>query len=234
MFALTRCTVIGDFKPSFLVDAVFTDKNENTTAKTPFLGDTLTPDAVQEQPLVRLAPPEMHSDFKVAYPTNNIIITLTDPDAPSHSDPKWSEICHWIAIGVPVKVDEDSTLGIQGQGVEILQDIVEYKPPGPPPHTGKHRYVLLAFTPRNATTEPLNLSVPSDRQHWGYGSKGHGVKDWAEDNGLLQIGKWDKFRAMNGTVLTVLQLVTTSSPNISRTQAAISPNTSRNLQHHPT
>ena len=65
--------------------------------------------------------------------------------------------------------------------------MVEYKPPGPPPKTGKHRYVFLVFAPRNGTTEALHLSVPKDRQHWGMGKKGGGVRDWAEANELVPV-----------------------------------------------
>ena len=184
---LTMFSVIGDFKPSFLVETFFLDDDEeDILVDGTFIGQNIPTKDVQNKPEVRLVAPERKGDYSTtSYPPNNIIITLTDPDAPSHSDPKWSEMCHWISIGVPVDVEE----GAQVRGVEPLKDVVEYKPPGPPPHTGKHRYVLLAFMPKNATTEPLSLSVPAERQHWGYGSKGHGVKDWAEDNGLLQIGE---------------------------------------------
>lgn len=119
---------------------------------------------------------------------NNIVITLTDPDAPSHKDPKWSEICHWIAVGLPVRADPESTSASVDE-FEILHEVMPFKPPGPPPKTGPHRYVLLAFTPRNATTEPLHLEEPSGRQHWGYEDAGHGVRDWAMEMGLLPIGE---------------------------------------------
>lgn len=66
-----------------------------------------------------------------------------------------------------------------------------YKPPGPPEKTGKHRYVFLVFEPANATTQPLNLTKPKDRQHWGYEYHGErvGVRDWAVENGLIPVGK---------------------------------------------
>lgn len=64
--------------------------------------------------------------------------------------------------------------------------MIGYKPPGPPPKTGKHRYVFLVFAPKNGTTEQLKLSKPKDRQHWGYEKEG-GVRDWAESNGLVPV-----------------------------------------------
>lgn len=64
-----------------------------------------------------------------------------------------------------------------------------YKPPGPPPKTGKHRYVFVALAPRNGTTERLNLSVPKDRQRWGFEGERAGLKEWARENGLGVVGE---------------------------------------------
>jgi hypothetical protein len=33
-----------------------------------------------------------------------------------------------------------------------------------------------------------NLTAPVDRKHWGFGEKGHGVRDWAKKEGLSVIG----------------------------------------------
>lgn len=122
------------------------------------------------------------------------IITLTDPDAPSRNNPEWSEMCHWISANLTIAQDTFSILPLPEFGLsehpeltEELSDIMEYKPPGPPPKTGKHRYVFLVFAPKNGTTEPLHPSKPQDRQHWGTGKKGGGVRDWAGDNGLVPV-----------------------------------------------
>jgi len=64
-----------------------------------------------------------------------------------------------------------------------------YKPPAPPPKTGKHRYVFLVFTPANGTTDALYLSKPSGRKHWGHKHAGHGVREWALQNGLVPVGE---------------------------------------------
>lgn len=70
-----------------------------------------------------------------------------------------------------------------------IDTLMPYKPPGPPPKTGKHRYVLLALTAANRTSEKLDLSTPGDRQRWGYGKERSGVKEWAKENGLEIIGE---------------------------------------------
>jgi len=33
-----------------------------------------------------------------------------------------------------------------------------------------------------------NLNAPDDRQHWGAGKPGHGVRDWAKAENLKVIG----------------------------------------------
>lgn len=121
------------------------------------------------------------------------VVTLTDPDAPSRDNPEWSEMCHWIASNVTIAPDTFSIMPEFGpveqseSTAAALQDVMEYKPPGPPPKTGKHRYVFLVFAPKNGTTKPLHLSKPEDRQHWGTGKEGGGVREWATDNGLVPV-----------------------------------------------
>jgi hypothetical protein len=57
------------------------------------------------------------------------------------------------------------------------------KPPAPPTGTGYHRYVFLLLEGNN-----LNLTAPGERRHWGTGKVGHGVRDWARDEGLEVVG----------------------------------------------
>lgn len=112
-------------------------------------------------------------------------ITITDPDAPSRDNPEWSEFCHFIATGVAIS----SSTASDAVKLSGLRDVMPYKPPGPPPKTGKHRYVFLLFAPANGTTDPLHLTKPEDRKHWGTGEERHGVRDWARDNGLEPVGE---------------------------------------------
>ena len=121
------------------------------------------------------------------------VVTLTDPDAPSRDDPKWSEMCHWIAVLSSHQIQHKT-----GHSFDLTisddDEIIPYKPPGPPEKTGKHRYVLLVFVPANGTTEGIYPSKPKDRKHWGYGGpdenggKTRGVRDWAGENGLAVVG----------------------------------------------
>ncbi|KPM34170.1 hypothetical protein AK830_g12405 [Neonectria ditissima] len=167
-------TVIDDFTPVFGLEASW----ESDAAS---LGNTLDPSKLQSSPTVRLENAESDSN---SIPQNaaqmTYVLALTDPDAPSRDNPKWAEFCHWVATGIQIP----SKSGISSLH---LQDIVEYKPPGPPPKTGKHRYVFLVFAPANGTTDGLNLTTPKERKHWGSDHEGHGVRNWAHDNGLVPV-----------------------------------------------
>lgn len=77
-----------------------------------------------------------------------------------------------------------------GKEHQALTEIVPYKAPGPPPKTGKHRYVFVALAPANGTTERLNLSKPRSRQRWGFDGEGEGLREWARENGLGVVGEF--------------------------------------------
>ncbi|KAJ4178073.1 carboxypeptidase Y inhibitor [Fusarium falciforme] len=104
------------------------------------------------------------------------VIVMTDPDAPSRQDPKWSEFCHWIRASYPA---------LDSVTRRRRKDLVEYTPPAPPAGTGPHRYVFLAFIPANGTRKRLHLTTPSARVRWGSDTERTGVRDWANVNGLV-------------------------------------------------
>ncbi|KAK4202383.1 putative carboxypeptidase Y inhibitor [Triangularia verruculosa] len=183
-------TVIDDFLPPLSLDARWSHSHHTRAS----LGNTLKPSKLDSAPKVTLARHHDHDDSNLRGDIT-IVVTMTDPDAPSRDDPKWSEFCHWIAVGVLVSAVEHSSVTRFSVG---SSQIMEYKPPSPPEKTGKHRYVLLAFAPANGTTEKLHLSKPRGRKHWGYevdeeGEKGEreietkGVRQWAAENGLVPI-----------------------------------------------
>ncbi|KAF2106679.1 phosphatidylethanolamine-binding protein [Lophiotrema nucula] len=177
---------IDDFLPSLSLSVSWKKDSAG-------LGNTIKPKKLQSQPTVTLhdeSNPDGCATTNMTY-----VVTLTDPDAPSRDDPKWSEMCHWIAANVSlsnanlysilpipaIRVDQDVSVK------SSPDDVVEYKPPGPPEKTGKHRYVFLVFAPRNGTSLPLQLSAPEERQHWGTGKERGGVREWADSNGLVPV-----------------------------------------------
>jgi hypothetical protein len=175
--------VIDNFDPKYLV---FVTWPSNKTAN---LGNAINPDDVQDEPAVKIQSID-HSDARVgdgnefsSFPT--VTVAMTDPDAPSRQDPKWSQFCHWIVTNVLVTKPCKCDLSYRSK----QKDIVSYRPPSPPEKTGFHRYVFLAFEAKNGTTKKLHLTKPEDRKRWGTGKKRHGVRDWADENDLTPVGE---------------------------------------------
>jgi hypothetical protein len=197
---ITSWPVLDDFVPSLGLHVTW------SFWERALLGNTLPPDKLQDEPTIALhdilaaalTAPKNARAANVTY-----VITLTDPDAPSRDEPEWSEFCHWVASGVlkPGLCDPKEPAPC----VPVLADldeVVPYKPPGPPAGTGSHRYVFVAFVPSNGTTDRLHLSKPAARKRWGYGETGcdgssykhnyhtKGAREWAAENGLAAVGKW--------------------------------------------
>lgn len=160
--------IVDDFLPKCFVAPIYDKKKKEYPV---VLGNILKPSKTKERPSLKIYCPNL-------YETSGLTIVLTDPDAPSRDDPKWSEMCHWIRI---IPTDEDDPLKVTLSKAE--NEVVEYKPPGPPPKTGYHRYAFLLLEGDNT-----NLTAPEDRQHWGFGKQGYGVRDWAEKEGLEVVG----------------------------------------------
>lgn len=81
----------------------------------------------------------------------------------------------WLSVG-DVKI-------LRSRMIVLMDAIIPDKPPGPPPKTGLHRYVFLLLEGVNT-----NLTAPEDRQHWGTGKVGHGVRNWAKKERLEVVG----------------------------------------------
>jgi phosphatidylethanolamine-binding protein (PEBP) family uncharacterized protein len=177
--------VIDDFLPSLTLSITWPDDHAD-------LGNTIKPKHLQSQPTITLR--DETSSLEPTVSDMTYVITLMDPDAPSRDNPKWSEMCHWIATNVSVSEKTFAILHLPELDPTRVSnedsdpdDVMEYKPPGPPPKTGKHRYVFLVFAPKNGTKETLHLSKPKERQHWGTGKDEGGVREWAEENALVSV-----------------------------------------------
>ena len=127
---------------------------------------------------------------------------MTDPDAPSREDPKWSEFCHWISSGIELPSVESIALAknFEASTAREKKEIIEYMGPAPPDsmlfifygwrllievsETGKHRYVFLLY--RHSSSE--DLTDPKERRNWGTGKPRYGARQWAKDHGLILVG----------------------------------------------
>lgn len=176
--------MIDEFLPRFLLEAQWSSDAYAS------LGNTLKVKKLQGKPNFSLTPAPGSSVPSLCDGGMQYTVALTDPDAPSRDNPEWSEVCHFIGTGLATASPADEKGGAcSAARLADLKNVMPYKPPGPPPKTGKHRYVFLVLAPANGTTDPLRLSKPGDRKHWGSGREGYGVREWAHENGLEPVGR---------------------------------------------
>ena len=176
--------VLDDFNPDYYLDITYPERHETVR-----MGNDIPVSSVSDRPvfifraLTPLKPP-----MSIAQDTNSIFtLILTDPDAKSRDNPKWSEMCHWIVTNLtdpswepPPPLFFDALTQLHGLK---YGEVEKYLPPGPPPKTGPHRYVFVLLK-----GDSYQITAPKDRKHWGYGKARHGVRDWAAENDLTVIG----------------------------------------------
>ncbi|XP_071734291.1 CEN-like protein 1 [Rutidosis leptorrhynchoides] len=112
--------VVDQFTPSLTMDVTYNSHH------TVFNGHELKPNIITCKPHVQIGGVDMRSSYT---------LILTDPDAPSPSDPYLREHLHWIVTDIPGTTD--ATFG---------REIVSYEKPNPV--IGIHRYVFLLFKQR--------------------------------------------------------------------------------------
>ncbi|KAL4712366.1 hypothetical protein ACJJTC_001527 [Scirpophaga incertulas] len=86
-------------------------------------GNELTPTQVKDVPTVTWD----------AQADKFYTVAMTDPDAPSRTEPKFREWHHWLVSNVP------------GSNIAGGETLSAYVGSGPPPDTGLHRYVFLVY-----------------------------------------------------------------------------------------
>jgi phosphatidylethanolamine-binding protein len=163
--------VLDDFEPTHSVSIAYPKAHESVQ-----LGNDIPVDSVSSRPVFEFQSMLAKSGTS-ATSNKTLTLILTDPDAKSRDNPKWSEMCHWILTNLTATVTIDNTILRTGE-------LVEYLPPTPPPKTGKHRYVFVLLEGQQGQA----LSTPGDRKHWGFGKVRHGVRDWAKENDLKVVG----------------------------------------------
>ena len=171
--------VLDDFEPTFYLDIKYAAHHESV-----LLGNDIPVKYVQDRPhfTVHAVSPAVSSMDSNA----TFTLALTDPDAKSRNNPKWSEMCHWLLTNLTTNLPGLPSPPPNDPPIEVLKQAGElkgYKPPGPPPKTGAHRYVFVLLQGESSELKP-----PTERQHWGYEKPRHGVRDWAKENSLTVVG----------------------------------------------
>ncbi|KAI3986109.1 hypothetical protein MKX01_036418 [Papaver californicum] len=120
-------------------------------------GCKLKPSVVSGKPTVFINNPrqgsndsyDLHRHRSVS--TNLYTLVMSDPDAPTPSEPSMKEWLHWVAVDIPEGFD--STRG---------RDVVPYMEPRPP--IGIHRYVFTLFQQKGPMVfgGPVMMSTHGD------------------------------------------------------------------------
>ncbi|KAF8546578.1 PEBP-like protein [Imleria badia] len=171
----------ADLKIPFIPEALLVVRWP--TGKEAILGNTLTTIDTADEPAVSFSPMQ---SFAAATDIGYTLV-MTDPDAPSRSDPKMGQSL------APLGGD-----GSQGAGALTALDTGDlsarvtraattpYYPPAPSRGTGPHRYVFLLYQ------EPsVDLTIPTHAHEYKSGSNDRAkwnVASFAEQYGLKLVG----------------------------------------------
>lgn len=168
--------VVDQFSTQGLLTIEYGGKDQVT------LGNTLSVEGTQSHPKVQftLNLPNQEAELLVQE-DDRFMLVLTDPDAPSNTDHKWSQYCHWIATDLTLNTNTATSEESLSTVLDFSKahDLVSYQGPAPPEKTGKHRYVFLFYK----QDPQANLVAPEDRPTWGTGVPGSGVKEWVKKHG---------------------------------------------------
>ncbi|EEH43723.2 uncharacterized protein PADG_00012 [Paracoccidioides brasiliensis Pb18] len=184
-------TVLSDFYPTFTLYMAYPATHTVTR-----LGNNVTANDTWHEPVFefhRLSRPPM-SLMPALQAENFYTLALTDPDSMNVGGTK-SEVCHWIVTNLTNmelapeyhpfelddKVDDYSPTPIRTFTPQVL---VPYL--APENVTDSHRLVFVLLEGNSSMAN--NVTVPKDRKDWGYGERGHGVQNWAWENGLHVVG----------------------------------------------
>lgn len=150
------------------------------------LGNTLSVKNTQNKPSVQftLNSPNQELELEISK-DDRFTLVLTDPDAPSNTDHKWSEYAHWIVTDLSLNTNGGAKSSEDNESLSTILDfskgkeLLSYQGPAPPPKTGKHRYVFLLYKQDPKVKE---IPVPKDRPNWGTGIPSSGVRDWIKSH----------------------------------------------------
>ncbi|EJF61651.1 PEBP-like protein [Dichomitus squalens LYAD-421 SS1] len=159
--ALQREQIIPDvvpasytFTPTVLFSIIYPNGAEVN------LGNNMTVEETQDEPEVRLA--ALNGPWDDASETSYTLVML-DPDAPYRTDAVYRSFRHWVITGLKspaVKSNSAEALN----ALKTHPSTTPYRPPGPRPNSGIHRYTFLLF---QEPTGPEVFTVPQGAPEYG-------------------------------------------------------------------
>ncbi|XP_059667050.1 CEN-like protein 1 [Cornus florida] len=136
--------VVDSFTPSVKMTITYSNRQVNN-------GHEFMPAVTAARPRVEIGGEDMRASYT---------LIMTDPDAPSPSDPYLREHLHWIVTDIPGTTD-----------ASFGREIVSYETPKPV--IGIHRYVFILFKQRARQT----VRPPASRDQFN-------TKGFSEENSL--------------------------------------------------
>jgi len=174
------------FNPSLLFSIVY------PSGKEVMLGNEFIVEETLDEPSINFTPmnmPPEQADNPGDVGVNEISYTLAmvDPDAPSRAEPVYRSFRHWLVTGLKSPRDTASKTS-DLVALNSRAATTPYRPPGPRPNSGLHRYVFLLFQ------EPKSFSgfkVPEGSAE--YGSELEQRRSWdafefGQKHGLKLVG----------------------------------------------
>ncbi|GJE99996.1 PEBP-like protein [Phanerochaete sordida] len=164
--ALARDKIIPDVVPAelnFTPTHLFSVLYAAGGGKEVLLGNEFAKEETEDEPLVSFAPMNMtvqeaDSTGEGAGGDPSYTLAMLDPDVPSRANPEFKSFRHWVVTGLksPAEPSSASTTS-SSAALKTQAAITPYRPPGPRPNSGVHRYTFLLFL-----EPPSGVQIPHD------------------------------------------------------------------------
>ncbi|KAI0367325.1 PEBP-like protein [Pilatotrama ljubarskyi] len=183
--ALKREQIIPDvlpetisFTPSVLFSVVYPNGSEVN------LGNHMTVEETQDEPEIRFA--ALNGQWDDASEASYTLAML-DPDAPSRAEPIYRTFRHWVITGLKSPALTANSADALN-ALKTHPSTTPYRPPGPRPNSGLHRYVFLLYQ-EPASKDPFVIPQGAPE----YGAALEERRSWnpvafADQHGLKLVG----------------------------------------------
>ncbi|KAI0748929.1 PEBP-like protein [Fomes fomentarius] len=167
------------FTPSVLFSIVYPNGAEVN------LGNEMAVEEMQDEPEIRLA--ALNGSWDEA-PEASYTLAFLDPDAPYRTDAIYRSFRHWVITGLKAPaVASNSAEALNA--LKTHPSATPYRPPGPRPNSGIHRYTFLLFQEPVGGEQPFTIPQGAPE----YGAALEERRSWnpitfAEKHGLKLVG----------------------------------------------
>ncbi|KAL1746006.1 phosphatidylethanolamine-binding protein [Schizophyllum fasciatum] len=186
--ALKREQLIPDvlsesFYPSGVFSIVFPSGKQVTIGEEIPLEDTVDEPGIIFSPMSVAEPGTGEALAGAAAQEATYTLAMLDPDAPSRAEPKYKSFRHWVITGLKAPAITSTTTKNLA-ALKMKAATTPYRPPGPRPDSGLHRYTFLLFQEPAADAFAIPEGAPEygaaleERRSWNaieFGEK-YGLK----------------------------------------------------------